>query len=225
MDKIVDLGRLDPVEAPADGLFSTALAGLTLGAAEGLACGRLLAQGLGEAGLAATVTVVLRAGLLRLEGAGADLTLQPGEAAVIGKGTRAAWRAEAADLVVICDFAAEPRQLVARHDLAHGLQPGAGPDAALLRSAPPQIGHHGFFAEASLSSGLWAASPYDRAPIDYRFSEAMYLLEGSVTPYDDTGASCRFEAGDVFVILAGARAGWRNPQAVRKLYVIRPAEG
>lgn len=221
MDKIADLGRLAPIITQGDQTFGAALRGLPCGGPEDLVCGRILAQGLGSARLAATVTLVLRAGALTLEGAEAKITLHPGEAALIGKGTDLAWAATAADLVVICDATAEPRQILAKPDLAQTLAEGTGPNPALLRSAAPQVTHHGFFAEAALSAGLWAATPYDRAPIDYGFSEAMYVLEGTITPYDDSGAALTFTKGDVFVILAGARAGWRNPETVRKLYVIR----
>lgn len=221
MRNIINLGTLTPIGTQGIETFGAALQRLPFGHDPDLRFGRMSAQGLGALAVPATVTVILRAGSLTLEGGAADITLHPGEAALIGKGTALAWKAEQADLILIADFAAEPRNLVARHDLAQPLGQGTNPNAALLRSPMPDIGHHGFIAEAQLSSGLWSATPYDRAPIDYAFTEAMYLLDGTVTPYDDAGNTTRFTKGDVFIILAGAHAGWRNPEAVRKLYVIR----
>ena len=220
MQNIINLGQLPATATTGPATFGQALHDLAHGSDPDLRFGRLLAQGLGATEAAATISLILRAGTLTLEGAAADITLDPGEAAVIGKGTAVAWKAQDADLILIADFAAEPRNLVAKLDLTQALGAGTSPNTAVLRSPMPEIGHHGFFAEAELSSGLWSATPYDRAPMAYPFTEAMYLLEGTVTPYDDAGNTTSFTKGDIFIILTGATAGWRNPEPVRKLYVI-----
>ncbi len=225
MQHIINLGHLPATATTGPATFGPALHALAHGTDPDLRFGHLLAQGLGSTTVPATLTIILRAGTLSLEGAAADITLHPGEAALIGKGTALAWKADHADLILIADFAAEPRNLVAKHDLTQALGAGAGPNPALLRSPMPSIGHHGFIAEAELSSGLWSATPYDRAPMVYSFTEAMYLLEGSVTPYDDEGNSVHFIKGDVFIILTGATAGWRSTEPVRKIYVINQRKG
>ncbi len=225
MQHLVNLGTLPATAATGTETFGAALAALGHGTDPDLRFGRIAAHGLGSAAVPATTTIILRAGTMTLEGAAADITLHEGEAALVGKGTALAWSAQHADFVVICDFAAEPRNLVAKHDLAQALSEGTSPDPALLRSPMPTIGHHGFIAEAELSSGLWSATPYDRAPMVYPFTEFMYLLDGTVTPYDDAGQTACFTKGDVFVILTGATVGWRNPEPVRKLYVISRRNG
>jgi uncharacterized cupin superfamily protein len=225
MQNIINLGQLPATSTTGGETFGSALQALAHGADPDLRFGRLTAQGLGSIAVPGTITLILRAGTLTLEGAAADITLHPGEAALIGKGTSLAWSAQAADFVVICDFAAEPRNLVAKPDLTQALGEGSGPNPALLRSAMPTIGHQGFMAEAELSCGLWSATPYDRAPMVYPLTEAMYLLEGTVTPYDDAGNVTQFTKGDVFIILTGATAGWRNLEPVRKLYIISQRKG
>ena len=220
MQNILNLGTLASTATTGGETFGAALTALAHGTDPDLRFGHLTAQGTGSTAVQATITLILRAGALTLEGAGADITLLTGDAALIGKGTALAWSAQAADFVVICDFAAEPRNLLAKHDLTQPLGAGTNPNPALLRSPMPIVTHHGFIAEAELSCGLWSATPYDRAPFVYPFTEVMYPLEGTVTPYDDAGGSTAFTKGDVFIILAGATAGWRNPEPVRKLYVI-----
>ena len=219
MQNIIDFNDLTPIAAEGADLFGAALSALSTGGSDGLAFGRLAANGNGATELAAALVVVVRSGRLKLAAGGESAELEAGQAAAIGKGTALRWQAEDAELIVICDRHATQEPGLSLLDLTLPLSPSAGPAAALLRSAPPECASHGFRNEGEFTYGLWSATPYDRAPVTYGHSELMFLLDGAVELYDEAGDSRRFEAGDIFIVLAGAVAGWRNEIPVRKLWV------
>ena len=159
------------------------------------------------------------AGVWPLAAEGQALELAAGQAAAIGKGTVLRWRAEEAELIVIADLRAEAGPGLSGLDLQAPLGPSAGPAPALLRSPVPECASHGFRTEGEFTFGLWSATPYDRRPVTYGHSELMFLLDGAVEFYTEAGESHRFEAGDIFIVLAGAEFGWRSEIPVRKLWV------
>jgi uncharacterized cupin superfamily protein len=220
MKDVFDFKDLTPVIAAGGEIFGSALSDLRAGADADLRFGCLNGNGRGESELPAAMVVLVRSGSLTLSGEDRTLVLAAGDAAAVGKETALRWEAEAAEMVVVCDYRAEVKPELAELSLSHPLSPSSGPATTLLRSSAPECASHGFRVEGEFTFGLWSATPYERAPTSYGYSELMYLLDGAVNIYTEAGESQRFEAGDVFIILAGAKLGWRSDVFVRKLWVI-----
>lgn len=74
---------------------------------------------------------------------------------------------------------------------------------------------------AGLTAGTWSAQPFVEHNASYPFDEVCVLIEGTVTLRTPDGAAQTFGPGDAFAIAQGTEVTWEQPEAVRKVYVIR----
>ena len=71
-----------------------------------------------------------------------------------------------------------------------------------------------------ITSGVWEAARLMTEPYIPTYSEFIYLLEGSVTLIDGDGHEETFHAGDAALIPRGMTVTWKQPERMRKYYVI-----
>ncbi len=84
---------------------------------------------------------------------------------------------------------------------------------------------HMYYAanEEKISAGVWEAQPQTSPPTDYytpNYTEFMYILEGSVTLEDKDGREDTFKAGDAVIVPRGVPFKWKQPQYIKKYWVI-----
>ena len=70
-----------------------------------------------------------------------------------------------------------------------------------------------------VSAGVWEAAPHT-SEAQARYSEFMYLLDGSVTLIDAAGREEMFGAGDALLVPRGTRYTWKQTERLRKYWVI-----
>jgi uncharacterized cupin superfamily protein len=71
-----------------------------------------------------------------------------------------------------------------------------------------------------VSAGVWEAAPYTSEAHEARYSEFMYLLDGSVTLIDGAGREETFRAGDAVLVPRGTSYTWKQTERLRKYWVI-----
>lgn len=71
-----------------------------------------------------------------------------------------------------------------------------------------------------LSAGVWDCTPFVGKVRPHANNELMLLLEGSVTIEPEGGAPVTIRAGEAFYLPKGLRVRWRQPERVRKYFVI-----
>lgn len=74
---------------------------------------------------------------------------------------------------------------------------------------------------AGLSAGVWSAPPFVEHIESYPVDEICVLLEGTLVLRTPDGEAQTFRAGDAFSIAKGTECTWDQPEAIRKVYVIR----
>ncbi|KQM43384.1 MULTISPECIES: cupin domain-containing protein [unclassified Sphingomonas] len=158
-----------------------------------------------------------------------DLTLGRDASAMLPGGIGFDWRAAAGTQVVVmrCTGGTPGASAPVAIDLSPTRVPSNPPAAELLLSDAPQCHNHTDYKSASgeFSAGTWASTPYHRRNNLYPHCELMHLMEGSVTFEDAAGTAHRFVAGDLFVVLRGARCSWLSEEDVVKVWAIyRPVE-
>jgi uncharacterized cupin superfamily protein len=95
------------------------------------------------------------------------------------------------------------------------------PAETLVSGSPHQRGHTCFTTAADQwTSGVWDCTAYTSRLEPYPVNEFMVLLEGSLELVGEDGSVQTFRAGDGFVIPKGAMLQWRQPEYVRKFWVI-----
>jgi uncharacterized cupin superfamily protein len=127
--------------------------------------------------------------------------------------------AAAAVSVVVTAGAAAPALL--------RFQPG-GPDGIGLKASGRTQSHNYFRSPGNERTGVWRAEPATTGPHTPKYSEFMYLLEGSVTLADSDGRRETFKAGDAVLVPRGTTYTWQQAEPLRKYYAIfdlEPAGG
>ncbi len=71
-----------------------------------------------------------------------------------------------------------------------------------------------------ITSGVWEATRLMSEPYTTKYSEFIYLLDGSLTLIDGDGQEEIFHAGDAALIPRGMTVTWKQPDRLRKYYVI-----
>ena len=94
-------------------------------------------------------------------------------------------------------------------------QPDVQEGAALTRTAEQAT------FGAGLSAGVWSADPFVEHIAAYPVDEICVLLEGTLILMPPDGEAQTFRAGDAFSIAKGTECTWDQPEAIRKVYVIR----
>jgi len=171
--------------------------------------------------------VIVLDGALAIDAPNGRLTLNAGESAVLPRGSRFGWEAEAATIVIMrheSDAIGAGKPLAI--DLDAELQPSNPPLAALLIGPTPSCRNNTDFKSANgeFSCGVWTSTPYHRMAMPYRHHELMHLLDGSVTFQDAAGRRATFHKGDIFLVEQGAECSWLSEVSVTKVYALyRPA--
>ena len=94
-------------------------------------------------------------------------------------------------------------------------QPDVQEGAALTRTAEQAT------FGAGLSAGVWSADPFVEHIPAYPVDEICVLLEGTLILRTPDGEAQTVRAGDAFSIAKGTECTWDQPEAIRKVYVIR----
>ena len=91
----------------------------------------------------------------------------------------------------------------------------------LVSGSPHQRGHTYFTTAADQwTAGVWDCTAYTSQFEPYSVNEFMFLLEGSLDIVSEDGSVQTFRAGDGFIIPKGAMLQWRQPEYIRKFWVI-----
>ncbi len=138
---------------------------------------------------------MVREGSLSLvDSNGFEIVLAKGEAASL-PASSFAWKAQAADCVILTIHQGTAPVSFTKLDLDHPMVPGGAPNAALLTTPAPTTHRHEFQSDDPLSWGIWATTPYARHPINYSFSELMMLRKGDVTLSNPDEGACLLRQG------------------------------
>ena len=106
-------------------------------------------------------------------------------------------------------------------------EPG-GPAGVGLKASGRTEAHTYLRTPGNERSGVWRAEPATTGPHTPKYSEFMYLIEGSVTLVDDDGRRDTFKAGDAVLVPRGTTYTWQQTEPLRKYYAIfdlEPAGG
>jgi uncharacterized cupin superfamily protein len=170
--------------------------------------------------------IVVHAGQVTLQSQDGTLQLNPGDSAVIARGTclqvdaqpDSLW-AFCADtqLVEACNPGLTPLPQLTL------LSPSAAPGPEILLSPPPQCRSHNLFVEeaTNLRIGVWDSTPYTRGARPHLLHELMHLIEGSVTLQLADGIDLTVNTGDTVFVPRGAPCAWKSSVYVRKFYVVK----
>lgn len=179
--------------------------------------------------------ILLEGSVTMTEASGRVTRVEAGEAFVIPRGLKCAWRQDGyvRKIFVIYRNPALPvpakpaADRVLNLDLGAALTPCGGPDAALLNGAEPQCAEHLVYSDASgqLTVGLWSATPYDRKATPFGRYELMHFLQGQVELHDGGTSGQAFQAGETIFVPKGVPCGWRNTVDVKKIFVILMPNG
>lgn len=218
---VVTVGEGDPFLAAravlllADGPITAGLIALPLGA------GRIDAMPADE-------FVIIESGVVRISGGDADVTLTEGDSIVLRGGAAFVWTAEAESRLLYMRRTGGPAGdgAIIPVDADAPLAPSGAPLADLLVGPTPACRNNTDWKaeDGEFMAGTWDSTPYHRRAMRYGHFELMYLLDGSVTFVDETGAEATFLKGDIFLVEQGASCSWDSRVHVKKIYCIyRPA--
>ena len=170
--------------------------------------------------------IVVHAGQVTLQSQDRSLQLNPGDSAVIARGTSVQIEAQADSLWAFCadiqpvdacniGLTPLPRQTL--------LSPSTPPGAEILVSPTPQCRSNNLFVEeaTNLRIGVWDSTPYTRRARPHMLHELMHLLEGSVTLQVADGTHLTVNTGDTVFVPRGAPCAWKSNVYVRKFYVVK----
>jgi uncharacterized cupin superfamily protein len=147
-------------------------------------------------------TIVVHAGQVTLRSQDCTLQLNPGDSAVIARGTSLQIEAQPDSFWAFCadtqPVEACNRGLTPLPPLTL-LSPSAAPDAEILLSP----------------------APYTRRARPHMLHELMHLLEGSVTLQIADGTHLTVNTGDTVFVPRGAPCAWNSSVYVRKFYVVK----
>jgi uncharacterized cupin superfamily protein len=103
-----------------------------------------------------------------------------------------------------------------------------GPAGVGLKANGRTAAHNYLRSPGNERAGVWRAEPATTGPHTPKYSEFMYLLEGSVTLVDGDGRRESFKAGDAVLVPRGTTYTWEQTEPLRKYYAIfdlEPADG
>lgn len=179
-----------------------------------------------------TELAIVESGVLTLaltgdQGEAVELTVEPGQAAVLPRGRAVALAADAPVIWRFCaaravaGTAAAPAGIAV--DPASALAPSAAPPAEVLLGPTPSCRSLTQFADAGtdLRIGVWDSTPYDRRTVPHRMNELMHILEGTVELTAADGAVLRASVGDTLFIPRGMPCAWTSTVTVRKIFAVQ----
>ncbi|MCM2461840.1 cupin domain-containing protein [Pseudomonas sp. LARHCG127] len=170
-------------------------------------------------------TIVVHAGHVTLQSQEHSLELNPGDSAVIARGTSVRIEAQPGSLWAFCadiqPVEAGNIGLTALppHTL---LSPSTPPSEEFLLSPTPQCRSNNLFVEdaTNLRIGIWDSTPYVRRARPHTMHELMYLVEGSIILQVD-GTQLAVNTGDTVFVPRGTPCAWKSSVYVRKFYVCK----
>jgi uncharacterized cupin superfamily protein len=171
-------------------------------------------------------TIVVHAGRVTLQSQDHRFQLNPGDSAVIARGTSLQIEAQPDSLWAFC---ADTQLVEERHPGLTALppltllSPSAAPGPEILLSPAPQCRSHNLFVEepTNLRIGVWDSTPYTRGARPHLLHELMHLIEGSVTLQLADGIDLTVNTGDTVFVPRGAPCAWKSSAYVRKFYVVK----
>ena len=170
-------------------------------------------------------TIVVHAGHVTLQSQDHSLQLNPGDSAVIARGTSVRIEAQPGSLWAFCADI-QPVEVgnvgltaLPPHTL---LSPSTPPPEEFLLSPTPQCRSNNLFVEdaTNLRIGIWDSTPYVRRARPHTIHELMYLVEGSIILQVD-GNQLAINTGDTVFVPRGAPCAWKSSVYVRKFYVCK----
>lgn len=156
-----------------------------------------------------------------------ELTLEPGQAAVLPRGGVVVLAAGAPVVWRFCAAQAAQGSAPAPAGIAIepvcALAPSAAPATELLRGPTPSCRSLTQFADAAtdLRIGVWDSTPYDRRIVPHRMNELMHILEGTVELTAADGTMVQASAGDTVFVPRGMPCAWTSTVTVRKIYAVQ----
>jgi uncharacterized cupin superfamily protein len=171
-------------------------------------------------------TIVVHAGHVTLQSQDHVLELNPGDSAVIARGTSVRIEAQPGSLWAFC---ADTQPVEVGHIgltalPAHTLlSPSTPPSEEFLLSPTPQCRSNNLFVEdaTNLRIGIWDSTPYIRKARPHTMHELMHLLEGSIVLQLADGTGLAVSTGDTVFVPKGAPCAWKSSVYVRKVYVCK----
>lgn len=172
-----------------------------------------------------TEMLVVHRGLVTLTTAERSISLEPGQSAVIGRGTAVQINAQHDSLWAFCaatQASGADKSAVALIDHRAVLAPSAAPEEAILIGPTPQCRANNIFEDTAspLRIGVWDSTPYARHARAHKVHELMHLLEGEVELSVDNGPSLLVKPGDTVFLPQGTPCAWTSKVYVRKYYVV-----
>ena len=172
-----------------------------------------------------TEMLVVHRGFVTLRSGEQSIGLEPGQCAVIGRGTDLQIDAQGASLWAFCAAtqASGPNKpgitLIDRRAM---LTPSAAPEASILIGATPQCRSNNLFEDTAspLRIGVWDSTPYQRGARPHKIHELMHLLEGEVTLTLEDSSSVIVKPGDTVFVPQGTPCAWTSTVYVRKFYAV-----
>ncbi len=112
--------------------------------------------------------------------------------------------------------------VIAFNEEESGLETWEPITAAYVASGSPvQRGKEYFRTpDGLLHAGIWDCTAFESILEPYEVDEFMILLEGEVIIVDEDGREQSFRAGDSFFIPKGFNCIWKQPEYVKKFYMI-----
>lgn len=172
-----------------------------------------------------TEMLVVHRGQVTLANSERSVTLEPGQSAVIGRGTAVQIDAQSGSRWAFCaatQATGPDKSAVALIDHRALLAPSAAPEAAILIGPTPQCRANNIFEDTAspLRIGVWDSTPYARFARAHKVHELMHLLEGEVELTLDNGPTLTVRPGDTVFVPQGTPCAWVSKVYVRKYYVV-----
>lgn len=172
-----------------------------------------------------TEMLVVHQGVVTLSSAGRSVDLEPGQSAVIGRGTALRIDVQGAGLWAFCaatQASGPDKPGVTLIDRSAPLEPSAAPEPSILIGPTPQCRSNNLFEDtaSTLRIGVWDSTPYQRGARPHKVHEMMHLIEGEVELRLDDGPSVHVKPGDTVFVPQGMPCAWKSEMYVRKFYVV-----
>jgi len=172
-----------------------------------------------------TEMLVVHRGLVTLRSGERKLEIEPGQSAVIGRGTDVQIDAQSGSLWAFCAAAratGPDKSGVTLIDHRAVLAPSAAPEASILIGPTPQCRTNNLFEDSAstLRIGVWDSTPYARGARPHKVHELMHLIEGEVELTQEDGTSVIVKPGDTVFVPQGTPCAWTSKVYVRKFYAV-----
>lgn len=172
-----------------------------------------------------TEMLVVHRGVITLRSGERTLKIEPGQSAVIGRGTDVQIDAQGGSVWAFCAAArasGTDKSGITLIDHRAALAPSNAPEASILIGPTPQCRSNNLFEDTSspLRIGVWDSTPYARGARPHKVHELMHLIEGEVELTHEDGTSVVVKPGDTVFVPQGTPCAWTSTVYVRKFYAV-----